>query len=302
MLYCQASTRDGLRARGFHLMTEYAHPETLVSTEWLAAHLDDPQVRIIDVDRTPDAYTHGHIRGAVFWPAYDVLLNAERKVDLDPTVASALFARSGIGNDTTVVIYSATHSANGLGFWFMKLWRHRDVRLLNGSRQQWVAEGRPLVTERPAVTPARYAAPAPDLDILAVREQMIDAIDVAGHQIVDTRRMEEYSGAWFGSRPPVGAERAGRIPGSTHAHYEDALNADGTFKSADELRAFYAACGIVPGPQITTYCAGGWRAGHTWFVLTYLLGYPNVRNYQASWHEWGNRADTPIEAERRAGA
>ncbi|MBI5878473.1 MAG: sulfurtransferase [Chloroflexi bacterium] len=279
----------------------YADPDTLVSTEWLAAHLDDPRVRVIEIDRTRTAYESGHIPGAVFWSAYDDVMAPDRRVDLNPQTAAALFERSGIGSDTTVVFYSATHSANGLGFWYMKLFGHRDVRLLNGSRQKWVSEGRPLTTALPAVVPTRHVATAPDLDILAVREQVVESIGADGHLVVDTRRTEEHSGQWFGSKPPEGTERAGRIPGATHAHYEDALNADGTFKGADELRALYTACGITPDATITTYCAGGWRAGHTWFVLKYLLGYPNVRNYQASWYEWGNRPDTPIEAERRAG-
>ncbi len=281
-------------------MSDYVHPETLVSTEWLAAHLDDPAVRVIEIDRTRSAYDKGHIRNAVFWGAYDDVLAADHRVDLNPQTAAALFARSGIGNETTVVFYSATHSANGLGFWYMKLFRHADVRLLNGSRQKWVAEGRPLTTHTPAVTAARYTPSEPDLDILAVREQVAAAIGAEGHLMLDTRRAEEYSGQWFGSQAPVGRERAGRIPGATHVHYEDVLDSDGTFKSADALRALYAACEVTPDRAITTYCAGGWRAGHSWFVLKYLLGYPDVRNYQASWYEWGNRADTPIEAEQRA--
>jgi thiosulfate/3-mercaptopyruvate sulfurtransferase len=147
----------------------------------------------------------------------------------------------------------------------------------------------------PSVTPTTYHAQAPDASIRALREQVEAALGTADYRIVDTRRIQEYTGEWFASKPPEGDERAGHIPGAKHIYFERVLNDDGTFKSADELRELYQAEGVTPNQKAITYCTLGWRAGHTWLVLKYLLGYPHVRNYDASWNEWGRLPDTPIE-------
>jgi thiosulfate/3-mercaptopyruvate sulfurtransferase len=290
---------------GSNRMTQYAHPEVLVETEWLAEHLHDPSIRIIECDGSPKAYEEGHIEGAVFWNAYSQLQRSDLRINDDPAFAAELFTRSGITPENTVVIYSNSFSANGLAFWYLKYFGQRDVRMLNGGRKKWTLEHRPLTTA-PAVEasegtmgarPVRLTA---DPSIRAVRTEVEASIGQSNTAIVDTRRLQEYSGEWFASRPPEGTERAGHIPGAKHIYFVDVYRADGTFKPTEELRALYEPKGVTADKEVTTYCTLGWRAGSSWFVLKYLLGYPNVKNYDGSWNEWGRLPDTPIEAEQRA--
>jgi len=229
------------------------------------------------------------------WQAYSDLLKPDMRVNDDVKAAEELFGRSGIASDSTVVIYGNSLSAPALAFWYLKMFGHEDVRLLNGYRKKWVAEGRPLTTEAPAVRPTSYRARPPDARMRALRADVEAAIGRNEAALVDTRRVQEYTGEWFASKAPEGAERGGHVPGARHIYFERALNDDGTFKAADELRALYSAEGVTPDKATITYCTLGWRAGHTWLVLKYLLGYPHVRNYDGSWNEWGRLADTPIE-------
>jgi thiosulfate/3-mercaptopyruvate sulfurtransferase len=172
---------------------------------------------------------------------------------------------------------------------------HRDVRVLNGNRKKWSDEGRPLTTETPVIPTSTYVAQTPNFAPRALLADVRAAIGASGKVLIDTRRPEEYRGELFMMEPPKDDERAGHIPGATYLYFEDALNADGAFKSQPELEALYHGKGITPEKEIITYCAVGIRAAHTWFVLTQLLGYPQVRSYDGSWNEWGRLADTPIE-------
>jgi thiosulfate/3-mercaptopyruvate sulfurtransferase len=257
----------------------YAHPEVLVETEWVAKHLHDPKVRLVEVDMDATAYDSGHIPGAVFWNGFTTILQPD----------------SGIANDTTVVIYGNHNAIAPIIFWFLKIFGHDDVRVMNGSRKKWLVEERPLLTETPSITTTTYTAQAHNYSIRALQEQVQASIGKSDRVLVDVRTPEEYRGEWFSTKPPEGTERAGHIPGAVHIPYESALNEDETFKSAEELYALYSSKGVTSDKEVITYCTIGGRSSHTWFVLKYLLGYENVRNYDGSWNEWGNQSDTPVE-------
>lgn len=273
----------------------YAHPEALVETDWVAAHLNDPRVRIVDAHFDPAPHQSGHIPGAVFWSGPGTLLKPDWSVNFDKESVEALCGRSGIANDTTVVACSDHGAMAPWVFWFLRSVGHADVRVLNGGRRKWVVDGHALTTEEPTVSAAAYRARAPDPDLRALESRVRTAVGAADQVLLDVRTPEEYRGERFMFEPPQGAERAGHIPGATHIHYEDALAADGTFKPADELAALYAGRGVTADKGTITYCAIGIRSAHTWFVLTQLLGYPRVRSFDASWNLWGRLPDTPVE-------
>lgn len=275
-------------------LPQYAHPEALVDTQWVVAHLSDPKVRLVEADMTPQVYEAGHIPGAVFWNATDLLLSDQR-TNFDPVAMEGLLARSGITNDTTVIAYGDHPAAGAWIFWLLKVFGHHDVRVLNGGRQKWIAEGRPLTTEPPIITPSIYHAQPPDVSLRAEREYVQESIGQTGRVLVDVRMAQEYNGEWFFTGPPEGTERAGHIPGAVHIDCELALNDDGTFKPIDALESLYKGKGITPDKEAIAYCAIGGRSGHTWFVLKYLLGYPKVRNYDGSWNEWSRHPAMPIE-------
>jgi len=276
-------------------MTNYAHPEILVDTQWVADHLNDPKVRILEIDIAPTAYNAGHIPGALFWSAVGTGLQADFRTVVDKAAVEALCSRSGIANDTTVVAYGEFVAFNAWIYRYLKMFGHRDVRVFNGSRKKWVAEGRPLSTETPVVAATTYSAQPPNFSQRALLADVRAAVGASGKVLLDTRRPEEYRGEQFMMEPPKDNERGSHIPGAAFLHYEDGLNADGSFKSRDELEALYRGKGVTPEKEAITYCAVGIRAAHAWFVLSQLLGYPHVRSYDGSWNEWGRLADTPIE-------
>ncbi len=275
-------------------MFQYAHPEVLVDTQWLANHLNDPNLRIIEVDMSPEPYQNAHIPGAVFWTFTDLLLPNWR-VNLDAIAFEKLMSQSGITNETTVIAYGSYPGTGGWIFWLLKLFGHENVRVLNGGYQKWKTEGRPLATQLLTFPPMQYLAKTADANLRALQEEVQASIGRGDQVLLDVRTSQEYCGEWFFNQPPQGSERAGHIPGAVHIEHILTLNDDGTFKSHDELQALYSSKGITADKAVFPYCAIGGRSGYTWFVLKYLLGYPNVRNYDGSWNEWSRLPDALIE-------
>jgi thiosulfate/3-mercaptopyruvate sulfurtransferase len=280
-------------------MSGYAHPEVLVETQWVADHLHDPKVRIVESDEDLLLYDTGHIPGAVKIDWVQDLNDPVIRDYLDSERFAALMRAKGISNDTTVVLYGDKHNWWATyAFWVFKLFGHRDVRIMNGGRAKWIAEGRPLTREVPSYPPGNYVAPPrDDSQIRAFRDQVLDFVRQRKGVLVDVRSPQEYTGerTHMPDYPQEGTLRGGHIPTAVNIPWARAVNEDSTFKSADELRELYAAQGVTPDKEVIAYCRIGERSSHTWFVLTYLLGYPKVRNYDGSWTEWGNSVGLPIE-------
>jgi len=286
-------------------MAEYAHPEVLVSTQWVAEHANDPNVRLVEVDVDTSAYDQGHIAGAVGWNWQTQLQDNIRRDLIEKAALEQLLGKSGISNDTTIIVYGDNNNwFAAYALWQLKYYGHKDVRLMNGGRKKWVEEKRPLTTEAPKIAAATYRATAPDESVRARREQVSAIVDKKskGH-LVDVRSVDEFTGKIIA--PPgmsETAQRAGHIPGAANVPWAQAANEDGTFKSADALKQLYEGKGVTVGEQVIAYCRIGERSSHTWFVLRYLLGYDNVKNYDGSWTEWGNLVGAPIERELAAAA
>jgi len=280
-------------------MSGYAHPEVLVETQWVADHLHDPKVRIVESDEDLLLYDTGHIPGAVKIDWVQDLNDPVIRDYLDSERFAALMRAKGISNDTTVVLYGDKHNWWATyAFWVFKLFGHRDVRIMNGGRAKWIAEGRPLTREVPSYPEGNYVAPPrDDSQIRAFCDQVLDFVRQRKGVLVDVRSPQEYTGerTHMPDYPQEGTLRGGHIPTAVNIPWARAVNEDSTFKSADELRELYAAQGVTPDKEVIAYCRIGERSSHTWFVLTYLLGYPKVRNYDGSWTEWGNSVGLPIE-------
>ncbi len=276
----------------------YAHPEALVDTQWVAEHLSDPKVRIVEADEDPLLYDVGHIPGAVKLDWHVDVQDPLRRDFVSREAFEALNSRYGIANDTTVVFYGdKSNWYAAYSFWLYRMYGHQDVHLMNGGRMKWEAEKRPLTKDVPASEHARYVAQDADVSIRAFRHQVEDILGQSAFGLIDVRSPDEYTGKLLHmvNYPQEGATRGGHIPGAQNIPWAQAAREDGTFKSPEELRALYEGKGITPDRQITTYCRIGERSAHTWFVLTQLLGYPSVRNYDGSWTEWGNLVGAPIE-------
>jgi len=279
-------------------MTGYAHPEVLVEPDWLEAHLNDPQIRIIEANEDPDLYDKGHIHGAV---------RVHWKQDLqDPIVRDwvpkdrfeRILGELGISNNHLIVLYGdrnnwfATYT-----FWLLKYYGHRDARILNGGRDRWLREGRKTSLEPPRLAPATYQASEPNRSIRAFRDEILQRLQRPGAALVDVRSPAEFSGELLA--PPAyaqeGAQRSGHIPGARNIPWTQNVREDGTFKDAQDLQRLYEGQGIRADQDVVAYCRIGERSSLTWFTLTYLLGYPQVKNYDGSWTEWGSLVGVPIE-------
>ncbi len=281
-------------------MSEYAHPEVLVSTQWAADHLNDPKIRLIEVDVDTTAYDQGHVPGAVGWNWQTQLQDNVRRDLIDKAALEALLGKSGVSNDTTILLYGDNNNwFAAYALWQLKYYGHKDVRLVNGGRKKWLEEKRPLTTEAPKVTPTTYHASGPDESVRARKEEVLGLVEKKKPgQLVDVRSVDEFTGKIIA--PPgmtETAQRAGHIPGAANIPWAQAANEDGTFKSADALKQLYQGKGVTGGSEVIAYCRIGERSSHTWFVLKYLLGYKNVKNYDGSWTEWGNLVGAPIEKE-----
>jgi thiosulfate/3-mercaptopyruvate sulfurtransferase len=280
-------------------MSGYAHPEVLVETDWVADHLNDPSVRLVECNEDILLYDQGHIPGAVKLDWVADLNDPVVRDYLDREGFEKLLSAKGISNDTTVVFYGdknnwwATYA-----LWVFKLFGHQDARIMNGGRAKWIAEGRELTRDVPSYPPASYQArERDDAAIRAFRDQVREHVRKQGVALVDVRSPQEFSGerTHMPEYPQEGTLRGGHIPTAANIPWAKAVKEDSTFKSADELKELYEGQGITPEKDVVTYCRIGERSSHTWFVLTYLLGYPRVRNYDGSWTEWGNGVGLPIE-------
>lgn len=276
----------------------YAHPEALVSTQWVAEHLDDPTVRIVESDEDVLLYDTGHVPSSVKIDWVDDLNDAVVRDYLDGEEFAKLMSENGISPDTTVVFYGDKNNWWACyAFWVFQLFGHTKAKIMNGGRKKWEEEGRPMVKDVPSYPETDYPVPTrDDSKIRAFRDQVKEHVKANG-TLVDVRSPGEYSGELLHmpDYPQEGALRGGHIPGARNIPWGKAANEDGTFKSVEELKALYGSEGVSSDKDIVAYCRIGERSSHTWFVLTYLLGYPNVRNYDGSWTEWGNLVGVPIE-------
>ncbi len=277
----------------------YAHPERLVTTDWLAEHLDDPEVVVVESDEDVLLYDTGHIPGAVKIDWHNDLNDDVVRDYLDADEFAEIASSRGISPDTTVVFYGDNNNWwAAYALWVFSLFGHRDLRLLDGGRAKWVAESRDLTIEKPEIETAEY--PVPQRDDSAIRAFLNDTVSHSrsGLPLIDVRSPEEFNGTrlHMPDYPNEGALRGGHVPGAANVPWKMAANDDGTFRTVDELKGVYEeGAGLSSDDDVITYCRIGERSSHTWFVLTYLLGYDQVRNYDGSWTEYGNAVRVPIE-------
>ncbi len=280
-------------------MASVAHPESIVTTEWVADNLGNPSVRLVEVDVDTEAYDQGHIPGAVGWNWSSQLNDQLTRDILSAEQMGQLLGESGIGTDTTVVLYGDNNNWFATyAFWQMKIYGHSDLKVMDGGRQKWIDEGRELTTEATSVESAAYDAPAPDLSIRATRDYVLNVASTSNNTgLVDVRAPDEYNGTLLApaNLPQEGSQRGGHIPGAANIPWATAVAEDGAFKSVEELQAIYGGAGISGDGETIAYCRIGERSSHTWFVLSQILGYEKVRNYDGSWTEYGSIVGAPIE-------
>jgi thiosulfate/3-mercaptopyruvate sulfurtransferase len=277
-------------------MADYAN-DVLVEPEWLERHLDDDSIRIVEVDENPALYQEQHIPGAIGLDWRADLQDQVRRDFLGAEDFGRLFGSHGVSDDHLIVLYGDRNNwFAAYTYWYLKYYGHDNVKLLNGPRERWIADGRPTTTEVPEHRAATFVAEPGDDAIRARRDEVLRALDNS-HQLVDVRSPQEYSGELVAPAgyEYEGAQRAGHIPGAHSVPWAQAVKDDGTFKSAEELRELYTAKGVLTGDPVIAYCRIGERSAHTWFVLHELLGERDVKNYDGSWTEWGSLVGVPIE-------
>ncbi|MDP9135279.1 MAG: sulfurtransferase [Actinomycetota bacterium] len=276
-------------------MAEYAK-DVLVDTQWVEDHLDDDGIRIVEVDENPALYAEAHIPGAIGLDWKTDLQDQVKRDFLGPEAFGELFGRRGISNDHTIVLYGDRNNwFAAYTYWYLEYYGHGDVKLVNGPREKWISEGRPVSADVPSYPSASFTAQPGDESIRAYRDEVLAALG-KGTNLVDVRSPQEYSGELIAMAgyEQEGAQRGGHIPGAASVPWAQAVEEDGTFKSADDLRELYGGKGVLDGETIA-YCRIGERSAHTWFVLHELLGQRDVKNYDGSWTEWGNMVGVPVE-------
>jgi thiosulfate/3-mercaptopyruvate sulfurtransferase len=272
-------------------MSDYADPRVIVTTDWVAEHADDPSVSVVEVNVDIDLYAQGHVPGSVGWSWRTQLCDTVRRDILSKADIEALLSSSGVSPDSTIVLYGDSNNwFAAWAFWQLKVYGHADVRMMDGGRKKWETEGRPMTTDAPSITPAGYTAQEADNSLRAFLPEVREQVAASAVELVDVRSPAEFSGEILAPPGlPETCQRGGHIPGASNIPWGMAVNdEDGTFKGRDELAAVYGERGITGGKPIIAYCRIGERSSHSWFVLKYLLGYENVKNYDGSWTEWGN--------------
>jgi thiosulfate/3-mercaptopyruvate sulfurtransferase len=276
----------------------YANSAALVSTQWVADHVDDRNVRLVEVDVDTSAYQQGHLRNAVGWNWQTQLEDPIRRDIPSKEAWERLLGDAGISNDTRIVFYGDNNNwFAAFAYWVARIYGHQNVALMNGGRKKWELEGRELVKGVPSFPRTTYrAAGQPDWSLRAYQDQVREYINAAGKAMVDVRSPAEFSGEVLAPPGlPETAQRAGHIPSAVNVPWAQAANDDGTFKSREELARLYESKGVTKDKQVIAYCRIGERSSHTWFALKELLGYPDVRNYDGSWTEWGSVIGAPID-------
>ena len=272
-------------------------PEVLVTTDWVAQHRSDPGVRVVEVDVDTAAYDQGHVPGALGWNWTTELCDTLVRDIVPKAKLEKLLGASGITPDTTIVVYGDNNNwFAAWAFWQLKVYGHRDVRIMDGGRKKWLAENREVETGKPSLTATTYTAKEPDLSIRAFLPEVQQAMGRPEVALVDVRSPAEFTGEILAPPGlPETCQRGGHIPGAKSIPWGKACNDDGTFKSREDLTALYGSQGVTPDKRVIAYCRIGERSSHTWFVLKYLLGYRDVKNYDGSWTEWGNLVGAPVE-------
>lgn len=288
----------GTAASSVSAANGYAHPEVLVDTQWVADHLNDADVRLIEADEDVLLYEISHIPGAVKLDWHVDVQNPVERDFVDQQGFEQLMSHWGITNETTVVLYGDRNNWYACyTFWLFSMYGHSKLKIMNGGRTKWDEEKRTQTKELPHYETTTYNAQPANETLRAFRDEVASGLRNPGRRLIDVRSPQEYSGELLHmvNYPQEGAQRGGHIPGAKNIPWATAANADGTFKSAEELRQIYGAKDITPDKEVITYCRIGERSAHTWFALTQLLGFPRVRNYDGSWTEWGSVVRAPIE-------